>query len=1169
MRRIRVFLSSPGDVRDERGIALDVLDRLRFDRQLRGQVDFEAIAWDRPGASAPFLATRTPQASIDEGLRRPADCDIVVVIFWSRLGTPLPHPEYHRADGEPFGSGTEWEFEDALRGAQERGTPEVLLYRRTPMVPVDPDAPDAEEQWRQGRLVRGFFERHRDPRSGAILRGHNVYHTPEEFRTNLESHLKTLALRRIGSPANGGGSVPLPLWPRSPFPGLRPFSPEDAPIYFGRGREADELVTRVEANRFVAVVGASGTGKSSLVGAGLLPRLAAGALPDVPAWLLPEYDPQTSSWNSLRFTPARFAAEAGIGVPTEGWADLMTGRLNTALEGLPAGAEALLFVDQFEELFTAGPDEWITPFASALAEAASSPRIRVVVTIRSDFYHRCLDSPTLAALLENGQFPLSAPEDTLYDMITRPAERAGLGFEEALVGRILSDTGRASGALPLLAYTLDELYRTRGDTGVLGHAAYDRLGGVRGAIGTRAEDTFQRLDALAQASFSQVFRDLVEIGEGGLATRRRADLARIAADAASRRLVEAFTLARLLVRGAEPSSAPVVLVAHEALFTGWTRLSRWIELVREDLHVLRRFRLAAREWDDNGRADAYRWQHERLAPVYEMLTRLDPALDYVEQEFAQHEHERLLPSLGDTELAMYRRQAIVDRLVAIGPAAIPGLMATLNAPEPQARDSAAAALARVGEPAIPALLEASHTPDVDLKLVVLKALRQIDLPKVLPTFRKALRHHDERVYSVAAGALAAMTTPGAAAVLTEAAADLNVDVRWRAVGVLGALGEAAVMPLLSATRDDDTRVRADARAALEAVGPQYVALLLEALRSPQAQKRSAAAETLASVGGPAAPGLAEALGDDDADVRWRAAEVLWACGGRAEVPALLAALVDPHPAVRQAAAGALGKIGAAEATQALVTTLSDAQAEVAEAAAEALGAIGAPAGSALVNVLEHGRDRPVQQLAATALARSGRTGPDRLVSLLFGSAPGVVTLAADALAGLGRIAVPALLTVLRTATERRHQAAVVATLRGIGETAASALLAELDRDPEPAVRRAVAEALDGMVGDEARSGLTRLLYDKDAETSAVAARGLARSSYNYVPVLVRAFLRPRTRAAAAEGLRVAGGDAVPELLGLVRSNSPVRDPAIGLLRVIGTPAAVFGLAELGLLDLDD
>lgn len=1146
-----MFLSSPGDVGDERAIAVDVLDRLRYDKQLRGRADFEVVAWDRPGASAPILATRTPQASIDQGMPRPADCDIVVVIFWSRMGTALPHPEYRRADGEPYGSGTEWEFEDAVRGAQEHGTPEVLLYRRTPMVPVDPEAPDADEHWRQGRLVRAFFDRHRDPRTGAILRGHNLYRTPDEFRTNLESHLKALALRLIPQAAAQVEAVPPPLWQGSPFPGLRAFTPRDARIYFGRGHETDELIARLSAGRFVAVVGASGSGKSSLIGAGLLPRLAAGALPDVAGWLLPEYE--DGSWSPLRFTPAQSA----------GLAD----RAAAALALAPPEAEVLLFVDQFEELFTAVPGK-AELFVAALAEVVATPRVRVVVTIRSDFYHRCLELPLLAALLETGQFPLSAPGDTLYEMITRPAERAGLAFEEGLVGRILSDTGRGPGALPLLAYTLDELYRTRGTAGALSRAAYDGLGGVQGAIGTRAEATFQRLDEQAQAAFSRVFRELVEIDERGLATRRRAEVARIAGDEAALRLVDSFTAARLLVRDAESGREPVVSVAHEALFSSWIRLGRWIELVREDLHVLRRFRAAAREWHENGRSDAYRWQHERLVPVYEMISRLDPALDDVNREFARPEHERLLPEFRDPDVARYRRQAMVDRLVAIGGAAVPGLAEALHVPVPEVRNSAGAGLARIGEPAIPELMDAARADDAEVRLVALGALRQIDVPDVLPAFRKALRDNDDRVRSLAVGALTSMTAPGAAAVVTEAAADRNLDVRWRSVGALGALGEEGIMPLLSAMRDDNASVRAAARAALQTVGAQYVGLLMDALRSSAAATRTAAAEALAGAGKPVAAAVAGALADEDADVRWRAAEVLCAGSGPEAVPGLLGVLTDPHPAVRQVAAEALGVIGADDAIPALVTTLADLQAEVAQAAAHALAAIGEPAVPALLDVLGDGAPRPVRRLAANALAGTGRTGMSRLAFLLAHPDRTTVTLAVDALVGRGPAAVPALLSALRSAADRPHRTAVAAALRGLGDIATPNLLAELDHDPEPEVRLVVAEALDGVISQEARSALVRLLHDDHAATSAAAARGLGRFGYAAVPILLRALQKPGTRAAAAEGLRAAGGDAVPDLLRLARTGSPVRDTAIGLLRVIDTPAAVLGLSELGLLDVD-
>jgi hypothetical protein len=355
-------------------------------------------------------------------------------------------------------------------------------------------------------------------------------------------------------------ATPAP-WQGSPFPGLRAFTPHDAPIYFGRGRETDELLARLSASRFLAVVGASGSGKSSLVGAGLIPRLAAGALPDVPRWLLPDHDPVTNQWTGLRFTPGElgdnpFMALAAKLAPLVGG---VTRELADALEANPSRIaaytepETLIFIDQFEELFTTVAARFVDPFISLLVAASESSTGRVVVTMRSDFYHRCVDIPALAGLLEHGQFPLSTPGDTLFDMITRPAERAGLDFEEGLAGRILRDTGRDPGALPLLAYTLDELYRGAGSR-TLTHAAYQRLGGVQGAIGTRAEDVFQhRLDEPTRDCFSRVFRELVEIDEQGLLARRRVPLSHIAVDAPTHRFIDVLTDARLLVVGAGSS----------------------------------------------------------------------------------------------------------------------------------------------------------------------------------------------------------------------------------------------------------------------------------------------------------------------------------------------------------------------------------------------------------------------------------------------------------------------------------------------------------------------------------------------------------------------------------------------------------------------------------------
>jgi HEAT repeat protein len=1180
-----LFVSSPGDVGDERGVALQVIDGLGYEPGLRGRAEIEVVAWDRPGGGAPILATRTPQASIDEGLPRPSECDIVVVLFWSRMGTPLPHPQYKKPNGEPYQSGSEWEFEDALTGR-----PAVLLYRRLPMAPIDPDDPDADVRWRQARLVREFFQRLRDPATGAILRGHKEYRTTEEFRTELAADLRNLVGRlvaRENEPA--AAAAPAPLWEGSPFPGLRAFTPRDAPIYFGRGREVDELLARLATSRFLAVVGASGSGKSSLVGAGLLPRLAGGALPDVPGWLLPDHDPRTNQWNDLRITPGELGDNPFLalavklapligGVPREIADDLeerpewIVEYLGRTLIGEPPGTELLIFIDQFEELFTTVGSEHVEPFVSLLEAASNSPRCRAVVTMRSDFYHRCVDIPALAGLLEHGQFPLATPGDTLFDMIMRPAERAGLTFEEGLPGRILADTGRDPGALPLLAYTLDELYRNRGTSRTLSHATYESLGGVRGAIGTRAEDTFtNRLDQPTQSVFSQVFRELVEIDDQGLAARRRAPLSQVAVDAPTRRFVDVFTDARLLVRSAEPGQPPVVSVAHEALFTSWTRLTEWIELIRDDLRLLRRVRAAAREWDENGRAEAYLWQHERLEPVHEMVQRLNPELDPVLTEFIRPEYERLLPTFRKPTVEGYRRQAITDRLVAIGAPAIPGLLKALRSKHAAVRSSAASALARLGPAAIEGLLDAAGHTDTEIRLVAIGALSQIGGLRVLSAFTNALRDKDERVRSLATGVLAGMGTPAAANALTEAATDADVDVRWRAVGALGAFGEGAIRPLLRSLHDNDRRIRVDALAALQAIGPAHPDALLAALRDPDARLRVAATEVVTAMGPAMADGLTVALADRDADVRWRAAGALRACGGLQTVAALAVAADDENALVRLAAVEALGAIGSVDAVRSLVRALLDEDVDVAEAAARALAAIGAPAVMTLFDTaLRH--KGPAQARAARALSAAGPAGVDRLLSALDRSSQR--PRAVQALAGCGAAAAPQVLFGLQSEVPQPRPRipgpgplnAMAVVLRAIGEAAVPGL-AELAGDPAPAVRRAVAWALSGSRSDESRSALVRLLHDEDQDTRMAAARSLGSIGQPALRALFRTAQQPdpAARAAAGVALRMVGADAIPGLLRLAEGeDAEVRQFAVEVLTGIGTVQALFGLSELGL-----
>lgn len=644
---IRIFLSSPGDVADERTIALRIIDQLPYDPLLRGKVTFDVIAWDKPGASTPMLATMTPQEAINRGLGKPSDCDIVVVLFWTRMGTPLP-PEYTKDDGSRFLSGTEWEYLDAFEKARDTGLPLLVVYRRTEQVLVSTDDPDFIEKQKQHQRVKDFFAAFINP-DGSIKQGYNLYETPEHFRKLFEVHVRDLVKQILDIPVSQRQLAtteiePPALWTESPFPGLRAFTQKDGPIFFGRGRETDALITEVASNRFVVVVGSSGSGKSSLVGAGLLPRLTANAIANETTG--------SRFWQVVRFTPGEVGSNPLMALavalkplanntPRELAEDLTRdpAALDTLLapyfEDAAEWSEVLFFVDQFEELFTLAHPAQIEPFVRVMTHISQSDRLRAVVTLRADFYPHWVKWPGLTRLLEGSQLPLSTPSViALHDMIVRPAERAGLAFEEGLPEQIINDTGNEPGSLALMAYTLDELYQARGDDGQLTFAKYDAMGGVQGSIAQRAEDTFHVLPDEAQDALLTVFRRLVEIDENGLLTRHRARLSQFTGHPGATPLIDALTTARLLTRGTDDSQNVIIEVAHEALLTNWPRLRDRLDEERSFLQWRQRLYRDAEEWSVNARDSSYLYGGLRLSEAVRWIGIPEYARELTERALA-------------------------------------------------------------------------------------------------------------------------------------------------------------------------------------------------------------------------------------------------------------------------------------------------------------------------------------------------------------------------------------------------------------------------------------------------------------------------------------------------------------------------------------------------------
>lgn len=187
---LRVFVSSPGDVPDERAAAVRVIQRL-------GLIP---VSWDQPGASVPMLAHQTPQHSVNQGLSPPSECEAVVVILAGRMGTPLPVQDYRKPDGRPYRSGTEWEFCDAVAAAQENcGVPHTLVYRRQPAPAVPSDDPDRAAKVAQQHALDAFFHEHFRYPDGSLRGGFTAYTDPAAFERQWELDLRATVGALVGN----------------------------------------------------------------------------------------------------------------------------------------------------------------------------------------------------------------------------------------------------------------------------------------------------------------------------------------------------------------------------------------------------------------------------------------------------------------------------------------------------------------------------------------------------------------------------------------------------------------------------------------------------------------------------------------------------------------------------------------------------------------------------------------------------------------------------------------------------------------------------------------------------------------------------------------------------------------------------------------------------------
>ncbi len=441
----------------------------------------------------------------------------------------------------------------------------------------------------------------------------------------------------------------------NPFKGLEAFQQTDAHLFFGREDLTQNLLKRLEptagnADRFVAVVGASGSGKSSLVRAGLIPQIRGGALPGSADWIVAIFTPGPRPTEALA---ARLLPIIGGGrMLTEVLEVLERGEaaLHQLTEGLlatkPAEARLLLIIDQFEEVFTRASVDEARRFITLVNTAVSldAGRTYAVLTLRADFFDRLSAFPPLARLFEQENLLIvtEMTPDALRRSIEGPAAAVGLTYDHGLVDLILEDVRQGTGALPLMQYALKRLYDQRKGR-QLTKTAYAAMKGVRGALAEHAESLYDSLPRETQTVVERLLLRLVEVSDTGEATRRRVPREMLTFAGVAPETVDALIAAltspenRLLIASREVGGGetqPVQIeVAHEALLREWSRLATWIEVNQVELHYGGELLKDAQDWDTHGRDVNYLLRGTRAMQAQAWLERTDASdlqREYVE-----------------------------------------------------------------------------------------------------------------------------------------------------------------------------------------------------------------------------------------------------------------------------------------------------------------------------------------------------------------------------------------------------------------------------------------------------------------------------------------------------------------------------------------------------------
>ena len=605
---VKIFISSPQDVLGEREIAERVIARL--DGMWGVHIRLHAERWERRHYQA--------AKSFQQAIGNMADFDLVVGILWKRVGSPLPPDQFLRADGSSYESGTVFELELAIAASEKGGKPLVYLFRKT--APVQFSAGTVDEDRRQHDTLLGWWTRTVRDGRGYFRRGYQEFANVEDFEHSLETLLEEHFRQSGLIPSGAAWDIETK---GSPFPGLVPYDQAYQTVFFGRAlataNAIDELKVAADRNAPVLlVVGPSGSGKSSLARAGLLPQFGRSQIAGIDFWRQIVLDPATDPL--LAFAQHLYAVDCLPGLAqgpqrtTESFAALAHRSADAAAQaikwGLDRAAEAdqqhigggrlpvgrlLIVLDQLEILLNSPHRSAVAQLVRALVENEVA---WVIATLRSDRYDEFQrDADFVELRKRSALFDLPPPgASEIADIVKGPARCAGLVFEErdgVSLAKVISSEVSGADALPLLQMTLAQLFAAR-ERKTLTYAAYKAIGGLEGAIASHAERVFATVSPAAQATLDALLRMLVaDIDQDGRLTIRTPDRTTLIDGGAAAELIDKMTEARLLV-----NAEGTVRIAHEALFRRWQRAESSPALQPEAIRLRRQIEPNYRIWSE-------------------------------------------------------------------------------------------------------------------------------------------------------------------------------------------------------------------------------------------------------------------------------------------------------------------------------------------------------------------------------------------------------------------------------------------------------------------------------------------------------------------------------------------------------------------------------------------